>query len=95
MFEQVNYQQLDSSYQHSVDDLSTELFIYYGNKTKHIRGQEASLPDSVMNVYNWLMSNINQLNMQPSTDSLYFPTKIEAPLLWKTVRFIPPPYEAE
>lgn len=90
--ENINYQQLDSTYQNSVDDLSTEIFIYYDNKFKHIYGQSASLPDSVMNVYLWMMSEIKQLKLQPIKDSLIFPTIIEKPIpvFKETIEFIPP-----
>lgn len=79
-FENINFKQLDSSYEHSVDDLSTEIYIYYNDKVKHIHGQSASLPNSVMIVYQWLMTEIKQLKMQPTTDSLTFPTIVEKPL---------------
>lgn len=79
-FESINYKQLDSSYEHSVDDLSTEVFIYYGDKVKHIHGQSMSLPDSVMTVYRWLLKSMRHLELKTTTDSLVFPTIIEKPL---------------
>lgn len=96
-FENINYKQLDSSYEHSVDDLSTEIYIYYNNKVKHIHGQSASLPDSVMTVYLWLMKEIKLLKMQPINDSLTFPTIVEKPLpmppMPKNFKFVPPTVE--
>lgn len=92
-FENVHYKQLDTFYMHSVDDLSTEIFIFYNNKVKHIYGQSASLPDSLMKVYNWLIKSIKQLNLSQSNDSLRFETIIEKPLpipLLDDVKFIPP-----
>jgi hypothetical protein len=85
-FEGMNYSKLDSSYEQSVDDLSTEIYIFYNdNKIKHIYGQSASLPDSVMSVYKWLMKSIEQMKFTKVKDSLSFPTIIEKPLP------IPPP----
>ena len=79
--EHIKYQQLRASYDHSADDLSTELYVYYnGNKVKHIRGQSASLSDSVMTVYQWLLTSIKKLKFKRTTDSLVFPTQIEKPL---------------
>lgn len=76
--ESIKYRQLRASYDHSVDDLSTELYIFYdGNKVKHISGQSASLPDSVMTVYQWLLTSIKKLKFKRTTDSLVFPTQIE------------------
>lgn len=89
--ENVNYKQLDTTYEHSVDDLSTEIYIYYNNKVKHINGQSASLPDSIMTVYQWLMQKIKHLKMHPIKDSLTFPTSIEKPLpKMGTIKFIQP-----
>lgn len=90
--ENINYKQLDSSYEHSVDDLSTEIYIYYNNKVKHIHGQSASLPDSVMMVYEWLMTEIKQIKMQPSKESFEFPTIVEKPLpvITENIKFTPP-----
>ncbi|RYE13883.1 MAG: hypothetical protein EOP45_20505 [Sphingobacteriaceae bacterium] len=87
--ESIKYRQLDSSYEYSVGDLSTELYIYYnGNKVKHISvqsaslpgGQYAILPDSIMTVYQWLLTSIKQLKVKRTTDSLFFPTQIDKPL---------------
>ena len=90
--EKANYKQLDSSYEHSVDDLSTEIYIYYNNKVKHIHGQSSSLPDSVMKVYQWLITEIKQFKMKQTEDSLNFPTIMEKPmpLIQQNIKFIPP-----
>lgn len=89
--ENINYKQLDTSYQHSVDDLSTEIYIYGNGKVKHIKGQSASLPDSVMTVYRWLMQKIKHLKLHPSKDSLTFPTNTEKPLPEiEAIKFIQP-----
>lgn len=93
-FESINYKELDTSYDHSVDDLSTEILIYYKSNVKHIYGQSASLPDSVMTVYNWLLKSIRKLELKPTTDKLTFPTVIEKPLqtlpIPKNFKFVPP-----
>jgi hypothetical protein len=91
--ESINYKQLDTVYNHSVDDLSTEIFIYYNDKVKHIYGQSSSLPDSVMTVYNWLLNSIRTLDSKPTQDSLTFSTTIQIilpPPPMPTLKFIPP-----
>lgn len=92
MIENINYKELDSSYENSIDDLSTEIYIYYNNSVKHITGQSASLPDSVLTVYRWLMTEIKKLKIQPSKDTLTFPTMVEKPLriTLEKIKFIPP-----
>jgi hypothetical protein len=86
--ESINYKNLDSSYERSADDLSTEIFVYYNdNRIKHILGQSSSLPDSVLVVYNWLLTSINQMKFEKTKDSLIFPTKAEKPL-----PSVPPPF---
>lgn len=73
------------------DDLSTEIYIYGNGKVKHIKGQSASLPDSVMTVYRWLMQKIKHLKLHPSKDSLTFPTNTEKPLPEiEAIKFIQP-----
>jgi hypothetical protein len=85
-FDSINYKNLDTSYEQSVDDLSTEILIFYGdNKIKHIFGQSSSLPDSVLIVYKWLLTSINQMKFEKTNDNLIFPTIIEKPL------HVPPP----
>ncbi len=76
----VNYKQLDTIYARSHDDLSTEIFIYYNDKVKHIYGQSSSLPDSVMSVYYWLLESMKTFELKRTVDSLTFPTRIQKPL---------------
>ncbi len=85
VLESINYTKLDTLYEHSADDLSTEIFIYYKNKVKHIRGQSMSLPDSLMNAYNWIMTSQKAISLTKTNDSLEFETTIDKP-----VTFIPP-----
>jgi hypothetical protein len=94
--ESVNYKQLDSMYDRSSDDLSTEIFIYYNDKVKHIYGQSASLPDSVMTVYDWLLKSMRTFELKQAQDSLTFQTRIQKPLPpppIPTLKFIPPTEE--
>jgi outer membrane protein OmpA-like peptidoglycan-associated protein len=83
--ETIHFKQLDSSYQHSIDDQSSELYIYYSKKIKHVRAQQSSLPDSIIGFYNWFMKSYRQLPLQQTTDSLMFVTIIGRPMP-------PPPY---
>ena len=91
--ESINYKKLDTAYNHSVDDLSTEIFIYYKDTVKHIYGQSASLPDSVMTVYGWLLNSMRTFELKTTQDSLTFPTVIEKPLppppMPENIKFIP------
>ncbi|MVN23559.1 hypothetical protein GO621_18725 [Mucilaginibacter sp. HMF7410] len=92
--ESIKYRQLDTSYEHSVDDLSTELYVYSdGNNVKHISGQSASLPDSIMTVYRWLLTSIKQLKFERTTNNFIFPTLTEKPLPKSTIDHVkfPPP----
>lgn len=94
--ESINYKQLDTIYDRSSDDLSTEIFIYYNDKVKHIYGQSASLPDSVMNVYDWLLKSMGTFELKKTKDSLTFYTRIQKPLPpppIQTLRFTPPTEE--
>ena len=93
--ESINFRQLDTSYEDSVDDLATEIFIYYGDDVKHIRGQSSSLPDNVMNVYDWLMNSIKNIKFESTTDSIKFETRIQNPIPQPigNIRFIPPSVE--
>jgi hypothetical protein len=90
-FESINYNKLDSAYNHSVDDLTTELIIYNkSNKVKYIMAQSSSLPDSVGNVYNWLLRSLNNLNLITTKDSLTFPTYLDRPPIRTVIKFLPP-----
>jgi hypothetical protein len=92
-FENVNYQQLDTVYSGTVDDLSTELVIYYGDKKKCINSQMNDLPDSVQLLYEWLLVTQKKLKLERVMDSLKFETRIEKPLplFLETIKFTPPP----
>jgi hypothetical protein len=74
-FERINFKQLDSSYEQTLDDVSTETIIYYGKNRKHIRGQEASLPENVRDVYKWLMESYKTIELKQTTDSSLFDFK--------------------
>lgn len=92
--ERINYKNLDTAYDNSVDDLSTEIIIYYNGNIKRIYGQFVSLPDSVMTVYNWLIHSILTFELKQTQDSLTFPTKIEKllppPAIPENIKFTPP-----
>lgn len=94
--ESVNYKQLDTIYDRSADDLSTEIYIYYNDKVKHIYGQSASLPDSFMSVYDWLLKSMTTFKLMQTLDSLTFQTSIQKPLPpspIQTLKYIPPTKE--
>lgn len=90
-FENINYKQLDSIYVHTVDDLSTELMIYdNNNRIKYIRAQSSSLPDSIKDVYNWILKSITQMSLTKTNDSLSFPTYLNRPPIRTVIKFLPP-----
>ena len=79
-FDSINFEKLDTSYENSVDDLSTEIFIFSKNKITHIKGQSASLPQNVVQVYSWFFQSIKQMKFEKSKDRFNFPTIIEKPI---------------
>ena len=93
-FESINYKQLDTSYDHSVDDLSTETVLYFDKQRKHIHGQSESLPDSVMTVLSWVMNSYKTVTLTRTTDSaIPFETRIQnppPPPPMPKMKFIPP-----
>ena len=91
-FENVNFKQLDTIYSGTVDDLSTEMFIYYGAKIKRITSPLSDLPDSVQVLYNWLLKTQKKFVLAKTKDSLKFETKIEKglPPIMETIKFTPP-----
>ena len=74
--EHVNYKQLDTLYNASVDDMSIESYFTYGQIKKPLYGQEMDLPDSVRNIFYWLMDSHKNLNLT-KVDTLQFETKIQ------------------
>ncbi|WP_295772355.1 DUF6438 domain-containing protein [uncultured Mucilaginibacter sp.] len=77
--EQIRYKQLDTSYEHTVDDQSLEFIIHYNNKTKHIRAQAASLPNNVGKVFNWISDSYRNLKLRKTQDTPRFETTIQYP----------------
>lgn len=71
-FEKIGYKELDSVYEHSVDDPPTYLEIRYNNKIKKVRAQSASLPDEVEKTYYWLFELCKKINLEKTNDSLIF-----------------------
>lgn len=63
-FEKINYKELDTFYEESVDDPPTYLEIKYGNNIKKIRAQFASLPENVINTYYWLINFCNETKLE-------------------------------
>ena len=94
-FENVNFKQLDTTYSSTVDDLSTEMFIYYGDKIKRITSPLCDLPDSVQVLYNWLLKTQNRFVLAKTKDSIKFETKIEKGLspYTETIKFTVPTIE--
>ena len=89
-FESVNYKQLDTMYEHSIDDLSTELIIHYNNKRKRVIGQSISLPDSLRKIYRLLMNTYTRFELNKSTDTIdiKFETRIQNGLPPPPMQFI-------
>jgi len=80
--ERINYKQLDTSYENSVDDQSLEMIVYYSNnKIKHVRAQSASLPDSVRDVFYWVANAYKSVKLEPSNKQMKFNTTLQEYLL--------------
>ncbi len=93
--ERINYKKLDSVYDHTVDDLSTELYVVYdNNKIKNIRGREESLPKELMEYYIYYFSSTENFNLVRSPDTLSFPINMKRligkPELDGNIKFPPP-----
>ena len=90
----IHYKQLDTLYAHSVDDQSLEVIIYYQNKIKHIKAQSASLPDSVLEAFNWIANSYKSIKLKPAKDTLHFETQTQNEFalykIPKNLRFMPP-----
>ena len=93
-FEHINYKHLDTSYEHSIDDLSIETILYFDNNCKHIRAQSASLPDSIMTVFKWVMNSYKTVALTKTIgNKIAFETIIQNPTPappMPTMKFIPP-----
>jgi hypothetical protein len=91
---EIHYEQLDSAYQHSVDDQSLEVLIYYKGNTKHITAQSASLPDKVRQTFYWIAESYKKTKLSHVKDTITFHTRIQNPFHLpvdvKGVKFLPP-----
>lgn len=92
-FEHIKYKQLDSSYPHTIDDQSLEVFIHYGNKIKHIKAQSASLPDSVARVFYDVINSYKIVKPKPTRDTFKFESTTQEPMPMPDIQMIkfPPP----
>jgi hypothetical protein len=91
--EQANFNQLDTLYNATVDDMSIESYFTYGQTRKRLYGQEMDLPDSVRKVFYWLMDSYKNIQLT-KVDTLLLETKIQfgqGPIPPpKIIKFIPP-----
>lgn len=71
-FEKIKYKELDSVYDHSVDDPPVYLKISYNNQVKKIRAQSASLPDEVGKTYHWVITIAENAKLKSTNDTLDF-----------------------
>jgi len=92
-FDEINYKKLDTSYQHSVDDQSLEVFIHYNNKIKHIKAQSASLPDSVAHMFYYVINSYKSIKPKPTKDTFNFESEKQRLIPMPDVRKVkfPPP----
>jgi len=70
--EDINFRQLDTSYQNSIDDQSLEIFIHYGNKLKYIEARSASLPDDARDVFYYIIKSYKTIKPKPTRDTFIF-----------------------
>ena len=96
--EKIEYKKLDSSYSHSVDDLSIETIIYYSTNKKHIYAQESSLPDSVRKVLLNILETYKKVELSQISNNEYDKFKFETeyqygispPPITEKIKFTPP-----
>lgn len=86
--ESINYKNLDTSYNHSIDDQSLEVFIHYGDKIKHIRAQSGSLPDNVANVFYYVIYSYKTIKLKPIKDTIRFESEAQRPVHMLNVKKI-------
>jgi len=91
--DEINYKKLDTSYQHSVDDQSLEIFIHYNNNIKHIKAQSASLPDSVAHIFYYVINSYKTIKPKPTKDTFNFESETQRPIPMPNLRNVkfPPP----
>ncbi|NHA07708.1 hypothetical protein G7092_28165 [Mucilaginibacter sp. HC2] len=91
--EEINYKKLDTSYEHSVDDESLEIFIHYGNNIKHIKAQSVSLPDSIARVFYYIINSYKTIKPKPTRDTFNFESTTHRPIPMPDIRKVkfPPP----
>jgi hypothetical protein len=74
--EKINLNQLDTLYNSSVDDMSIECYLSFEQKFKTIKGQEMSIPESVRQIFYWIMNSYKNIALT-RVDTLNFETKIQ------------------
>ncbi|MDN3550697.1 DUF6438 domain-containing protein [Mucilaginibacter aquaedulcis] len=91
--DEINYKKLDTSYQHSVDDQSLEVFIHYNNKIKHIKAQSASLPENAVHMFYYVINSYKTIKPKPTKDTFNFESEIQRPIPMPDVHNVkfPPP----
>jgi len=94
----IHYKQLDTVYNHSVDDESFELIVHYRNGIKHIHAQSFSLPNNAREVFYWIANCYKSIKLKQIQDTLKFETTIQHPFnardfvqMPKGFRIKPPP----
>jgi hypothetical protein len=87
--EAIHYKKLASHYDHSADDQSLELIIYYQGKVKRITAQDRSLPDSVNKVFYWLADKYKSVKITPTKAPIRFDVTLQY-LSVGGIKFLPP-----
>ena len=75
-FEPLQDRSLDTNIR-SVDDLSIQSIIHFGQSVKNIEKQEIELPKDVRDNFYWLMDSYKKVNLIKMTDSIHFETSIQ------------------
>jgi hypothetical protein len=92
-FERIQYRNLDTLYNSSVDDLAIECYLMEGQERKSIYGQDMSMPDSLREVLYWVLNSYEKIDLM-KVDTLFFQTEIQyrnRPIPHvKLLKFIPP-----
>jgi hypothetical protein len=75
--EAIHYKKPANRYDHSADDQSLELIIYYQGKVKRITAQDGSLPDSVNKVFYWLADKYKSVKITPTKAPIRFDVTLQ------------------
>lgn len=87
--EEIDFKNLDTTYDHVDDDQTIELFIYHKGGVKHLIAQCTILPNELNEMWYWLKQKVNKTQLHKTSDTLIFETSI-IPLYQERIKFSKP-----